>query len=533
MMKLPAVVLICLSLAGSLSGANTPPNLIVILADDMGYSDPGSFGGEISTPALDQMARDGVRLSRFCNGGMCVVSRASLMTGQWWPSALKGFKGTPLLPEKLHAAGYRTALIGKWHLDGHPLDRGFDHFFGFLGGFADHFTGGPGYQLDRADFKDFPGNYYSSDAFTDRAIQFIVAKPSSDAAKPFFLYLSFQAPHNPLQVPREDILKYRGKYLAGWQTLREARFKKQKELGIVSADAELPARPQNLPDWSSLSPEQRDLEDLRMAVYAAMVERMDRGIGRLIASLKQSGQADNTLILFLSDNGADSFSVKDEEMLKQGKLPGDPGSNWQPGTGWAGVSSTPWRLYKISQHAGGITTGGIAWWPGQLGKQGRIEAAPLHMIDVLPTLIEVAGIKTPPSSSQARIAGNSFAPLLRGDDWQRQEPLYFQYLDNRAIRTAEWTLAEVDDAGWELFNVKTDPLEARNLATQQPEVVRGLSDRWLRWWCKESGEKTYKPESSRNSQHYKPQGDRGTGIPYVPSSMPEKLSERYPLPVTR
>jgi arylsulfatase len=446
---------------------------------------------------------------------------------------LKHFERTPLLPEQLHSAGYRTALIGKWHLDGHPLDRGFDHFFGFLGGFSDHFAGGKGYQLDRAPFTDFGTNYYSTDAFTDRAIQFIQAKPSTNADAPFFLYLSFQAPHNPLQASREDILKYRGKYLGGWQVIREARFKRQKELGIVASDAELPAYPQNLPDWNSLSPEQRDLEDLRMAVFAAMVERMDRGIGRLVEALRQSGQADNTLILFLSDNGADSFSVMDQAMLKQGKLPGDPGSNWQPGTGWAYASVTPWRLYKISQHAGGITTGGIVWSPGQLVKPGRIESSPLHMIDVLPTFLELAGHAGGNSSSApdaVAAAGESFVPLLKGRPAPRQSPLYFQYMDNRAIRTAEWTLAGVDGAAWELFRATDDPLETRNLAAQKSEVVANLSARWLEWWRTESGEKNYTPKSTRTGPNYKPQGDRGTGVPYRPSAMPQGLKKRSPAP---
>ena len=488
------------------------PNLIVILADDMGYSDPGCYGGEIPTPALDRLARDGVRLSRFHNGGMCVVSRASLLTGKWWPRALPEFARTPLLPERLKQAGYRNALVGKWHLDGHPLDRGFDHFFGFLGGFADHFSGGPGYQLDRAPFKSFPPDYYSSDAFTDRAIDFVRA-PSG---QPFFLYLSYQAPHNPLQAPREDILKHRGRYVKGWQAVREARFERQKKLGLIPPNTVLPAYPQNLPAWNSLSPAQHDLEDLRMAVYAAMVERMDRGIGRLLAALEQSGKLDNTFILFLSDNGADSFSVVDRAMLAKNLLPGDRGSNWQPGTGWAYACNTPWRLHKISQHGGGITTGGIAFGPS-VGRVGRIEPAPLHFVDILPTLLEMTG-------HPAAGDGESFLPLLRGEPWTRKGDLFFQYMDNRAIRTAGWTLAEADGAGWELFDTATDPLETRNLAADKPEQVAALEARWNRWWGK-----PYRPESTRVNPHYHPQGDRGTGTPYLPSAMPAALSHRYPL----
>jgi arylsulfatase A-like enzyme len=519
MIKLLAVALVA---ATSLSAAQ--PNLIIILADDMGYSDPGCFGGEISTPTLDKLAKEGVRLTQFRNGGMCVVSRVSMLTGQWWPRGLRNFKDTPILSEKLKSAGYRTALVGKWHLAGQPLDRGFDHFFGFLEGFADHFTGAKSYRLDREPFTDFGPDYYSSDQFTDRAIDFI--KAPSDPEKPFFLYLSYQAPHNPLQAPKADILKHRGKYLVGWQAVREARFRRQQEMGIVPANAVLPAFPKNLPDWNSLTPEQRDLEDLRMAVYAAMVERMDQGIGRLLKALEESGKSADTQILFMSDNGADSFSVMDQELLKQGKLPGDPASNWQLGTGWAYASVTPWRLYKISQHGGGITTGAIAWRGGNPNKTtGRIDASALHMVDVMPTFLEIAN---PADKHEA--AGESFAPLLLGKPWQRKEPVFFQYIDNRAIRSGEWTLAEVDGTGWELFNTKADPLETRNLAESKPELVTAMNERWLKWWKEESGKPVYEPESTRNSPHYKPQGDKGTGKIYTPSSMPAHLADRYPMP---
>lgn len=521
-----ALAALTLCLGARLHGKSSkPPNLIIILADDMGYSDPACFGGEMATPAIDRLAHEGVRLTRFQNGGMCVVSRASLLTGQWWPRALKNFERSPLLSEELRKIGYRSALIGKWHLEGHPMDRGFDHFFGFIDGFSDHFKGSPSYRLDRAPFKEFGTNYYSTDQFTDRAIRFI-AKDTGPTEKPFFLYLSYQAPHNPLQAPKSDILRNRGKYLAGWQAVREARFRRQQEMGIVPVNAVLQDPPKNLPDWKSLTPAQRDLEDLRMAVYAAMIERMDHGIGRLLKALDDLGKADNTWILFMSDNGADSFSVMDQAMLQQNKLPGDPGSNWQPGTGWAHASGTPWRLYKISQHGGGITTGAIAWKGGNVNhKRGSIQSSPVHMIDVMPTFLEIA-------KSQVRheIAGESFASLLDGKPWQRQKALFFQYMDNRAIRNSEWTLAEVDGSGWELFNTQSDPLEARNLAESKPEMVAAMQKQWLEWWKRESGKPNYQADSTATSQHYRPQGDKGSGEVYQPSSMPARLSNRFPCP---
>lgn len=499
------------------------PNIIIILADDMGYSDPGCYGGELATPAIDRLADEGLRISRFHNGGMCVVSRASMLTGNWWPRALPNFAKSQLLSEKLHDAGYRTALIGKWHLKGHPMDRGFDHFFGFLEGFADHFSGAKSYRLDRKPFTDFGPDYYSSDAFTDRAIEFIKSPPEGGDGGPFFLYLSYQAPHNPLEAPEADIMKHRGKYLAGWQAVREERFTRQKSMGLVPADAKLPAYPENLPDWNSLTAEQRDLEDLRMSVFAAMIERMDRGIGRLLDALKQTGKLDNTLILFMSDNGADSFSVADEPLLKQGKLPGDRESNWQLGTGWAYASVTPWRLYKISQHGGGVTSGAIAWWPGKTGKPGRIANSPVHMIDVMPTFLAAAGIEA------GHMDGESFLPMIRGNSWARKGPMFFQYMDNRAIRSAGWTMAEVDGSGWQLFDAVKDPLETLDLAQSRPETVALLQDEWLQWWRNESGKPAYVPESTKTGPHYKPQGDRGTGKTYVPSAMPAALSNRHPV----
>jgi len=501
------------------------PNIIIILADDMGYSDPGCYGGELSTPAIDKLANEGVRLTHFYNSAMCVCSRASLLTGNYWPKSLPEFAKTPLLSEKLHESGYRTALVGKWHLHGNPMDRGFDHFFGFLDGFADHFGGSKNFRLDRDPFMDFGPDYYSSDAFTDRAIRFIKSQSTGKADQPFFLYMSYQAPHNPLQAPKTDILKHRGKYSGGWQAVREERFRHQKEMGIVPANATLPDYPKNLPQWESLTAEQRDLEDLRMSVYAAMVERMDLGIARLIQALTESGQLNSTLILFMSDNGTDSFSKADETMLRLEKLPGDPNSNWQPGTGWAYASVTPWRLYKISQHAGGVTTGAIAWWPGNLGKPGRIEHSPIHMIDVMPTLLEA----TNQSSANIKVAGESFLPLLKGNSWKRKDPLFFQFMDNRAIRTSKWTMAEVDGTGWELFRIGSDPLENVDLTGKNPKIVAALETQWLKWWKAESGDSTYIPKSTKTGEHYNPQGDRGTGKPYEPSAMPLKLKEHYPV----
>ena len=494
-----------------LSAESSRPNIVLIIADDLGYSDAGCYGGEVPTPSLDRLADEGVRLANFRNCGMCVITRASAMTGQWWPRGLREFRKTRLLPERLHDLGYRCGLIGKWHLDGDPLDRGFDHFFGFLGGFSDHFAGGEDYRLGREPFRVTDPDFYSSDAFTDRALRFI----AESKGQPFFLCLSYQAPHNPLQAPAEDIAKHRGTYQKGWQAVREARFRKQKELGLFPNDRKLPAHPQNLPAWDSLNPRQKDLEDLRIAVYAAMVERMDRGIGRVVDALRDS----NTLVVFLSDNGTDPFSKVDREMPRQGKLPGSRGSNWQPGTGWAYACVTPWRLYTISQHAGGTTTGAIAWWPGHVKQAGSIRHEMLHVADLLPSFLDAA------EGEAGESAGVSFLPLLRGGPWKREGPLCFQYMDNRSIHTDEWSLAEVDGAGWELFDAAEDPFQTNDLAAKRPEVVARLETQWTRWWKRESGKPVYQPKSTADGPHYEPQGDRGSGRRYHPTEMPEGLHD--------
>jgi len=508
--------------------AKERPNIILIVADDLGYSDLGSYGGEIKTPALDEMANAGLRLPNMHNAGMCVLSRSSMLTGQWWPKVGYGIETVTNVAQAMKKKGYRTGLVGKWHLKGEPNNKGFDYFFGFLGGYSSYFEGSPDYRLNQEKYDDFDNGFYSTDAFSERAIEF-VGSENSETEEPFFLYLSYQSPHNPLQAPKEDIMKYRGTYEKGWQATREARIEKQKSLGLIDPETPLPAYPQNLPDWDSLSPEQKDLEDLRMAVYAAMVERMDTGIGKLMDALKSYGKDKNTLVIFMSDNGTDSFSVMDSVFLEKGLLPGDIGSNYQPGTGWAYASVSPRRLYKISQHGGGVKTGAVAYWPEGIKKTGVLSNQNLHVVDILPTILDLAATsdaKTPENNTDI-YAGESFLPLLKGENWNRKSPMYFQFMDNRAIRTEKWSLVEVDSNGWELYDVEKDPLETNDLAQNNENKVKELEKDWLNWWRSESGKVNYEPESTSANPHYKPQGDRGSGEIYVPSAMPTTLSNNY------
>ncbi len=514
-----------------LAQTTSRPNVILIVADDLGYSDLGCYGGEIKTPSLDKLSNEGIRLSNMHNASMCVISRTSLLTGNWWTKAGSGIKNGPNLAQELKKVGYRTGIVGKWHLEDEPNNKGFDYFFGYLGGYASYFSGHKSYRLNKEEFTDYGKNYYSTDAFTDRAIDFVAPKQENGKEAPFFLYLSYQSPHNPLQAPKEDILKYRGKYLKGWESIRKARLKKQTELGILSPGIAIPSYPQNLPDWESLSDEQKDLEDLRMSVYAAMVERMDTGIGRLMKKLQETNQAENTLILFLSDNGTDSFSVMDDNMLKRGLLPGDPDSNYQLGTGWAYASVTPWRLYKISQHGGGVKTGAIAWWPKGIKKTGSVQSNALHVVDIMPTILETANYNNSKTADKflKSLSGESFVSLLEGNNWERKSPMYFQFMDNRAIRTKEWSLLEVDGSGWELYDTKKDPLETNDLYATQKNIASQLSKDWMNWWL--SYNKNYVPKSTKNSIHYSAQGDRGSGNQYKPSAMPSKLKNHIPVPL--
>ena len=507
--------------------SQTKPNIIFILADDLGYSDIGTYGGEINTPNLDKLANEGVKLSNMHNASMCVLSRSSFLSGKWWPKSGKGITKGQNFVQVLQQEGYHTGLIGKWHLEGEPNDKGFDYFFGYLGGFSNYFLGSSDYRLNKTSFKNFGADYYSTDAFTDKAIDFI--KPNTTDKKPFFLYLSLQAPHNPLQAPKEDIMKYRGSYLKGWQAVREDRIKKQKALGLVNKDALLPSYPQNLPSWASLTTQQKDLEDLRMSVYAAMIDKLDKGIGRLMDAIKANGLTNNTLIVFLSDNGTDPFSVVDKVMLKNGALPGDVNSNYQPGMGWAYAAVTPYRLYKISQQSGGITTGAIAWGPGIFKKTNIIITNSLHIVDFAPTFLELANAGNSKKSFKDSLSGQSILGLLKGEKFERKSPMYFQYMDNRAIRTDKWDLVEVDANGWELYDIKNDPYEAINLAKKYPSIVKELNTQWLNWWKTENHTDKYLPTSTKGDYNYKPQGDRGSGAIYVPSAMPDNLSNRYPI----
>ena len=453
------------------SGTTSPPNVILILADDLGYSDLGCYGGEIRTPNLDRLAEGGLRFGQFYNTAKCHSTRASLLSGLYYQDAGPGIERGITLGQAMRAAGYATLAVGKWHLRGdvNPIHRGFDRYFGHLAGATDYFRGTASFRLDDQPFEVPRKDFYTTDAFADYAIRFIEEARAENPERPFFLYLAFNAPHSPLQAWPEDIDRYRGTYLDGWDRIRQRRYQRQIEIGLVQEEWSLSARPDAVPAWDELTRKEQRLEDERMAVYAAMVDRIDQQVGRLMANLRQWQIEDNTLVMFLSDNGAQPFDRR-----RKGSV-GAPRSQWSFGAAWANASNTPFRLYKRNQHNGGVTTPFIAYWPSTIHSTGDIVDYPAHVIDIMPTLNELAGWtyskglaghETPP------LPGRSLLPLFRGDALRSRGPLFFQTLNHRAILKGRWKLYRID----------IDRTEMQDLAAVKPEQVRHMADQWENWW---------------------------------------------------
>jgi len=491
------------------TAADAPrPNLVVLLADDMGYSDLGCYGGEIATPNLDRLAANGLRFTQFYNGARCCPTRAALLTGlhphqagighmtsederQGCDEGVDGYRGilspaTVTIEEALRGAGYRTLMCGKWHVGtfegSWPTDRGFDRYYGIVRGAANHWRPGPEKLLMQDDVPiEPPADFYSSDSFTDHAIEHVREAEASDE-QPFFLYLAFTAPHWPLHAPAEDVARYRGRYLDGWDAVRVRRLERMRELGIVDERWEL--SPRDAPEWSRLSKERREELDYRMAIYAAMVDRLDQNVGRLVATLEELGELENTLILFLADNGGcaegGDFGGGGKELLgtRQGYF-------LTYGKGWANASNTPFRRFKHWTHEGGIATPLIAHWPAGIDSRGELCHEPGQLVDLMPTLLELAGAEYPEERAGLAVppkAGVSLAPLFRGETLP-ERPLFWEHEGNGAVRIGRWKLVAVSGGDWELYDVEADRTETHDLALEKPELARGLFalyDAWTR-----------------------------------------------------
>ncbi len=492
------------------SAASPRPNIILIMCDDMGFSDIGCYGGEVQTPNLDRLAAEGMRFTQFYNNAKCTTTRASILTGLYprfgKPGHLRDNMIT--LGEGMQLAGYQTSLSGKWHLlkargarkdvagswhrdfdrTTHPYFRGFERFYGLLDGCCNFFDparpdpsykGGRIRNFGRNDLPvtSFPDNYYTTDAFTDHAIESIHKFAAS--GRPFFLYLTYTAPHYPLHAKPKDIAKYRGRYREGWNAMRAARWERQQAMGLAATNWSLTQGDSRAYKWSGAD---HDFEDFRMAVYAAMIDSMDQNIGRLRKALETSEVEDNTLILFLSDNGGCSEEPGGRDPKR--RIPGPKDDYVAVGPSWGWAQNAPFRRYKSWVHEGGITTPMIAWWPGRV-PAGYINRSAAHIIDLLPTFLKLAGAEYPKvykGRKMLPVEGKSMVPLLFGKSREGHQSLSWYWAENRAIRQGDWKLVwDKLVESWELYNLGRDRCEAKDLAAEQPDRVAAMASDYFDW----------------------------------------------------
>lgn len=463
------------------AGGGSRPNFIVILADDLGFSDLGCYGSEIETPNLDSLANKGVRFTQFYNTAKCHSSRISLMSGRYpYQAGGRSLRNSVTIPEMLRSAGYRTLMTGKWHLNKEPTDFGFDRYFGHLSGSTNYFVGDNTFRLNGKAWEVPKKGFYTTVADVEFALKFLNAAASKEDAKPWFLYLAFNAPHAPLQPLEKDYRKYLDRYAIGWDEIRKQRVAKQRRLGLFPDDLQVPDRPDHIPAWNTLSEPRRDFERRRMAAYAGMIDRMDHEIGRLLDHLRDTGELENTLVLFLSDNGACPYDRRSHPIDAE---PYEATTSWSDSTGWAWARNTPFRYYKQNQFEGGITTPAILHWPAGLKlEHGSIRTEPLHLVDVLPTLSRVANAPIPsewPDRELNPVAGRSFAPILRGETMGPRAPLYFLYGEDRAVRDGAWKLVSFRSNPWELYDLETDRTELHDLADEKPQLRDRLAELWM------------------------------------------------------
>ena len=501
--------------------SDTQPNVVLILADDMGFSDLGCYGGEIRTPQLDALAGGGVRFTQFYNTARCSPSRASLLTGLHphttdvgilakddrpggYPGSLN--QAGPTAAEVFRDAGYRTGMSGKWHLSANvheadgswPTRRGFGHFFGTISGCGSYYQPGTlmrGESPVPAEETAGPDWFYT-DAIADDAIAFL---QEGDPTQPFLLYMAFTAPHWPLHAPEEDVRAYDGHYDQGWDEARRQRLQRQHDQGIIEPHVGLTDRDPHQPAWESVA--DVEWQKRRMQVYAAQVERMDRSIGRVLAALDDQGTRDNTIVVFLSDNGgcaeelpfgdpdefrerADIFnkSTRDGHEVQLGNYPtitpGPEHTYASYGQGWANVSNTPFRLYKRWVHEGGIATPLIINWPNGGLQVGSISRDPYQLTDMLPTLIDLTRVAAP--TTETALPGVSAQPSLTGGSGVDHD-LFWEHIGNAAIRRGNMKLVKETHGDWELYDLAIDRGEGHDLSNDQPELVRDLADRWQAW----------------------------------------------------
>ena len=515
MKKVSITILFLASLILTSCKAEKPakkPNIILIMADDMGFSDMGVMGGEIKTPNLDSLSKKGILYKQFYNEARCCPTRASLLTGlqphqagMGWMTALdlgtESYRGEinhncVTIAEVLKSSGYNTYMTGKWHLTSDkntkqnsdksswPLQRGFDHFFGTLAGEGSYYN--PGTLMSQNTMIKAPANFYYTDAISDTAVSIIRKNRGMDS--PFFMYVAYTAPHWPLHASRSDFEPYIDKYSVGWDSIRVMRYNRLKELGIINKNWSLPPRDSKAPAWNSLTAEEKAVETRRMAIYAAQIEVLDRGIGRIVSALKKEGEMENTLIFFLQDNGgcAEMISRKSKKLEDLGseksfesyRLP------------WANVSNTPFRLFKSWAHEGGVSTPLIVHWPDGVVSAGRVSNRIGQVQDIMATCVEVAGAKYPSEFKGHKIRkleGESLLRSIKNEGDKRNSDLFWEHEANRAVRSGDWKLvlraSKVFpfDGKWELYNMEVDRTETNDLADTFPKKVEEMKKMWEDW----------------------------------------------------
>ena len=476
-----------------------PPNVVIILADDLGYSDIGAYGSEIETPNLDRLADNGIRFTQMHNTSKCFPSRASLLTGQYAQSVGMGhspgaLNNAVMFGEILKRTGYTTIFVGKHHGTDNPHVWGFDHYWGLRDGAANYFNPGeqrasdpgPPAQKEWAYPRTFvfddslaepftpPEDYYATDTWTDWALELLGRY--GNEKNPFLLYLSYQAPHDPLQAPGESIDKYDGVYDAGFESIAAARYERQVQMGLI--DDRYPRSAPTYRRWEYLDDSTKADQIRRMQVYAGMIDRLDQNIGRIVTYLEERDELDNTLLMFASDNGASAEVVEFGEgeigsMTRWASLKED----------WANVANTPFRMFKNYSHEGGTATPFIVHWPDEIKEGGQINHSLLHFIDVVPTLVEVSGASYPETYKNEQLhpmVGVSMVPLFNGESVQRKEPLFYEWRNSRAVQTENWKWVQRGEE-WELYDRRSDLTETINVADKYPDTVDVLENKWLEW----------------------------------------------------
>lgn len=507
----------------------TRPDIVLVLADDMGFSDIGCYGGEVATPNLDRLAASGARLTQFYNTARCSPSRASLMTGLHphqtgigilnYDDAPDGYPGTlndscVTIAEALKPAGYRSYLSGKWHMSSEirepaaawPTRRGFDRFYGTLAGAGSYYQPA---TLTRdetnIEHEARTDGFFYTDAISDNAVSFVRDHHAERPDDPMFLYVAYTAPHWPLHALSEDIAKYAGRFSAGWDELRRERLRRLISMGIIQENWDLTDRDPAVPAWADAS--HKEWEALRMAVYAAQVDRMDQGIGRLVAELERTGRLENTLFVFLSDNGGCAEEMPPETAMdfvtafvdfqpvtREGEevVPGNvpdlapgPESTYQSyGTAWANLSNTPFREYKHWIHEGGISTPFIVHWPAGLGTEPSIRTTPHQLTDVMATVLDAAQASYPATHAGREILpleGHSMLPTLTGEAASTDRTLFWEHEGNAGARRGKWKLVRKYGQNWELYDMEADRTELHDLAPAHPAIVANLAEAYEAW----------------------------------------------------